>query len=245
MTEAEWLTSGDFRELVRFVQFGSLALYDDAPAEIQPAMREHLLRLQSRRRFALFGCACCRSIWPLLSDARSRVAIETTESYLDGRTDERDWMAAWGEADQARQTVWLKRFASGESIARAKRVATVAACRAVSLSVMDAAGEAATAIAWSAAEPELGAAEAQLANLFRDIFGNPFRPVEFNASWRTGDVVDLARGVYEERAFERLPLLADALMDAGCGDEQVLGHCRGDGPHVRGCWVVDLVLGKE
>jgi hypothetical protein len=81
--------------------------------------------------------------------------------------------------------------------------------------------------------------------LLRCIFGNPFRPVAFDPRWRTADVLGLARGIYEDRAFERLPLLADALMDAGCADEQVIGHCRSEGPHVRGCWVVDLVLDKE
>jgi len=80
---------------------------------------------------------------------------------------------------------------------------------------------------------------------FRDIFGNPFRPVAFDARWRTADVLGLARGIYEDRAFDRMPLLADALMDAGCDSDDLLTHCRGDGPHVRGCWVVDLVLGKE
>jgi hypothetical protein len=79
----------------------------------------------------------------------------------------------------------------------------------------------------------------------RCLLGNPFRPVVFDPRWRTADAVGLARGIYEERAFDRLPLLADALMDAGCADEQVLSHCRSEGPHVRGCWVVDLVLGKE
>ena len=61
----------------------------------------------------------------------------------------------------------------------------------------------------------------------------------------TFTVVDLARAVYDERAFERLPILADALMDTGCDDEQVIGHCRSEGPHVRGCWVVDLLSGKD
>jgi hypothetical protein len=79
----------------------------------------------------------------------------------------------------------------------------------------------------------------------RAIFGNPFRPVAFDPRWRTADAVGLARGIYDERAFDRLPLLADALMDTGCADEQMLEHCRSEGPHVRGCWVVDLVLGKE
>jgi hypothetical protein len=81
--------------------------------------------------------------------------------------------------------------------------------------------------------------------LLRDIFGNPFRPIAFDPRWRTSDVLGLARAIYDDEAFERMPILADALMDAGCEDEQVISHCRGPGPHVRGCWVVDLVLGKE
>ncbi|WP_149115354.1 hypothetical protein [Limnoglobus roseus] len=83
------------------------------------------------------------------------------------------------------------------------------------------------------------------ANLLRDIFGNPFRPVAFEAGWRTGTVLGLAEGVYEERAWDRLPILADALEDAGCESEEILGHLRGEGPHARGCWALDLVLGKE
>jgi hypothetical protein len=82
-------------------------------------------------------------------------------------------------------------------------------------------------------------------NLVRDLYGNPFRPNAFDPRWRTSDAVALAQAIYDERAFERLPILADALMDAGCEDEQVIAHCRSEGPHVRGCWVVDLVLGKE
>jgi hypothetical protein len=87
--------------------------------------------------------------------------------------------------------------------------------------------------------------EAEQAKLLRDVFGNPFRPVVFEPSWATATVVSLARSVYEARDFVPMPILADALQDAGCADEAILGHCRGAGPHVRGCWVVDLVLGKE
>ncbi len=79
----------------------------------------------------------------------------------------------------------------------------------------------------------------------RDIIGNPFRPVTADPAWLTSDVVALAHGIYEEKAFDRMPILADALQDAGCENDDVLSHCRGPGPHVRGCWVVDLILGKE
>ena len=63
-------------------------------------------------------------------------------------------------------------------------------------------------------------------------------------AWLTSDVLLLARGIYDDKAFDRMPILADALQDAGCTNEDVLNHCRGDGPHVRGCWVVDMLLGK-
>ena len=81
--------------------------------------------------------------------------------------------------------------------------------------------------------------------LLRDIFGNYVRKVSFDARWQTTDVLSLARAIYEDRAIDRMPILADALMDAGCDNEGILSHCRSEGRHVRGCWVVDLVLGKE
>ena len=81
--------------------------------------------------------------------------------------------------------------------------------------------------------------------LLRDIFGNPFRPVAFDPAWRSEAAVGIARGIYDDRAFERMPILADALQEAGCEHSDILAHCREPGVHVRGCWVVDLVLGKE
>jgi hypothetical protein len=96
--------------------------------------------------------------------------------------------------------------------------------------------------------PEWQVAHAQeehvQADLLRDIIGNPFRPVFADPSWLTSTVVALAEGIYQEKAFDRMPILADALMDAGCADDDVLTHCRSDGPHVRGCWVVDLLTGR-
>jgi hypothetical protein len=90
--------------------------------------------------------------------------------------------------------------------------------------------------------------------LLRDIFGNPFRPIPFELSWRTNTVISLAWQMYEARDFSAMPILADAIQEvpsarregfAGCESADVLDHCRGSDPHVRGCWVVDLVLGKE
>jgi hypothetical protein len=82
-------------------------------------------------------------------------------------------------------------------------------------------------------------------DFIRDIFGNLFRsspPLRFPEE---STVATLTRSIYAERAFGRLPILADALEEAGCTDTEILSHCRNPGPHVRGCWVVDLLLGKE
>lgn len=84
--------------------------------------------------------------------------------------------------------------------------------------------------------------------ILRDIFGNPFRSVSLNAAWLTwndGSVRKIAQAIYDERAFDRLSILADALEEAGCTNQDILNHCRQPGDHMRGCWVVDLILGKE
>ncbi|MBL8793522.1 MAG: hypothetical protein JNM56_06440 [Planctomycetia bacterium] len=79
----------------------------------------------------------------------------------------------------------------------------------------------------------------------REVCGNPFRPVKVDPAWLTSTVVLLAQAIYDERAFDRLPILADALEDAGCDHADILNHCRSEGPHVRGCWALDLVLGRK
>ncbi len=83
------------------------------------------------------------------------------------------------------------------------------------------------------------------AELLREIFGNPFRSVAFDPAWGTDTALSLAKHIYESRDFSAMPILADALQDAGCDNDDILTHCRGNGPHVRGCWVLDLVLGKS
>lgn len=104
---------------------------------------------------------------------------------------------------------------------------------------------------WAAEEKRDKAARKQLARVLREVVGNPFNAPRFEASWRTSTAVDIARAIYAERAFDRLPLLADALLDADCDEPQILRHCRGTElglkepvQHIRGCWVVELVLGR-
>src|SRR5262249_49494702 len=83
------------------------------------------------------------------------------------------------------------------------------------------------------------------AALVREVTGNPFHAIAFDPSWRTTDVQALARAAHEGRAFDRLPILADALEEAGCADGRLFTHLRDPGPHARGCWALDLVLGRE
>jgi hypothetical protein len=98
----------------------------------------------------------------------------------------------------------------------------------------------------SARGPRVSRGQKHSPPLIRDIFGNPFRPVAFDPAWRTSDVTLLARGIYEEKAFDRMPILADALQEAGCEVADLLDHLRDrKQTHVRGCWALDLVLGKE
>jgi hypothetical protein len=81
-------------------------------------------------------------------------------------------------------------------------------------------------------------------NIIRDVFGNPFRVVMVEPAWLTSNVVSLAQTIYDDRAFDRMPLLGDAIEETGCDSSDILDHCRSQVEHVRGCWVVDALLGK-
>jgi hypothetical protein len=95
-------------------------------------------------------------------------------------------------------------------------------------------------------DPRAVTVQGSFEEVFREIFGNPFHPVAFDPVWRMSDVMALAEGIYDERAFERMPILADALQDAGCDSDDILNHLRDpNAAHVRGCWALDPILGKE
>ena len=177
------------------------------------------------RKQRLFGCACIRNVFDCLTDARSRRVLELLEQYIEGAT-------SWEEVEAARRVALEAGLEDVTTFLDSSDPLTIAV-----LSLTARAGDPPNE---QVGEPVI----AEQCHLLRDIFGNPFRPATLNRSWSTSTVVALARGIYEERAFDRLPILADALQDAGCDNEDVLSHCRGPGPHVRGCWVVDLVLGK-
>ena len=203
----------------------------------------------TKRKARLAASAACARAMVHLADAGLADSVALSEAFADGEGSG-EQLLAW--RDRAAQIADALLESQPDNTTTVHYHAAIAAKAATSLKILSTAQDAieGAACALQAAMPVRTTAgnlevTGAFTRLLRDIFGNPFRPVSFDSHWRTSDVVGLARAIYEDRAFDRLPILADALMDAGCADEQVLAHCRGDGPHVRGCWVVDLVLGKE
>jgi hypothetical protein len=209
-------------------------------------MLDHLYRnaIVSERKLRLFTCACCRRVWPFL-DEQSRQAVEGAEQYADGLLDD-------GDLDRLRVTLGDARAkraiprSRAEAIVAAAQTAAEAACTVVATSEMTP-GYFAAVGALVAGRIRRGEKQAQR-ELLRDLLGNPFRPVYVQPAWRTwggGTLVQMARVIYDERRFGDLPILADALEETGCADRAILSHCRSGAGHVRGCWVVDQLLGKE
>jgi hypothetical protein len=204
-------------------------------------MLDYLKGDGSDRKFLLFACGCCRRIWPLVTDIRSQRAVEMIERHADHPVVEPEYNTVFWDAQDATGDE-DKDFEDDPAYHAAEAAySTIPGsekCRPV-FNAMATAGYAARACL----ERREVEKRAQT-DLLRDIFGNPFRPVTFSPHWRTPTVVALARQMYESRDFSPMPILADALQDAGCGNDDILSHCREPVPHVRGCWVVDLVLGK-
>lgn len=201
-----------------------------------------------RRKLRLFACGCCRTAWNLLPDARLRDTVETAERFADG-------LASKGELDTARAAVaWMREDSA--TPARTPLHARVAIDMAVATTEPQAYSAAFYMTATSLPLAGCRGEEAALCHLIRCVFGNPFRPppslTPSLLTWNDGMVRKMAQAIYDERILperlldpSRLAILADALEEAGCREEGVLSHLRSDGPHVRDCWVVDLVLGKS
>jgi hypothetical protein len=224
VTEAEWLTG----------------------AEPFP-MLYNLRAKASARKLGLFGYACWHRLRHLLRDERLREYLRLLELHADGRVPGPQLAAAREAAREARRRVDESTTASAREREVCSRLVTWGGGSLGRRAAERAVRAARDAAAWVADWAVAAEAKAQC-DLLRDIFGNPFRPVAAEPSWTTwngGVVGKLAGSVYEERAFERLPVLADALEEAGCTDADLLAHCRGGGGHVRGCWVVDLLVGKS
>jgi hypothetical protein len=178
----------------------------------------------------LLACACCRAVWKWLGLLEQR-AVDVAERYADGRADDEERLSLADEAWFG----WARVY--GRSLPTILRLLadhlSVRECDDLCRSVL--------AVRGPSAREEI------LTRLREEIFG-PHRPAELDPAiraWHGGVVVALARAIDEERHFGAMPVLADALEEAGCADEAILGHCRRLLPHARGCWVIDLVLRRE
>jgi hypothetical protein len=245
MTEAEWLTCTAPTKMVR-----------------------HLARGASPRKLRLYGVACCRRIWDLLGQDHWRAAVDLAERFADDEATAADLDEAHAavnrdisDSNAARVDAETPQFALQWLTTRGEPLTWQRAWAWHPLPLVRGAlnVDAYTRMAVAALRGPPRPAHAERptdtraecrahAQLIRETFGNPFRKGACDPSWQAwngGAVGELAHGIYEERAFDRLPVLADALEEAGCAEAALLAHCRQPAEHVRGCWVIDLLLGKE
>jgi hypothetical protein len=245
MTETEWLACEDLDRMLEFLH-GRV----------------------SDRKLRLFACACCRRLWPFIHDEKWRWAIEIVERHLDGEATEEELRGIEGTISYDRDELEDAAIAFTSAITpfdmpggipgmpdrpppSAVECASNAALYAARAVRMSSIPDRMLRLeyGWS---PEvekqfdavLNQELKQQPNLLRCIIGNPFRPAR-PGPWITPAAVSVAHDIYERRDFSALPVLADLLEEAGCPEQSVLDHCRRPGEHARGCWVVDLILGKE
>jgi hypothetical protein len=255
MTEEEWLRAADATGLWAFVR-------DELCFNRNVVKKPTGEEVYNQRLLYLLGVAVCRRLESLFPDSCCQRMIQVAEAYAEGA-------ATLDELADAHEAIEI---VMGDEVAASAAVDAVfwllctddyKAIRGVDCAT-DAVGYlhaiAAGVLPAGATQNEgkavwkhptfLAGKEAEgraVCDLIRDIIGNPFRPVSLEPSWLTwndGTVVKLAQGIYEDRAFDRLPILADALEEAGCDNTDILAHCRQPTEYVRGCWVVDTILGK-
>ena len=247
MTKAEWLACTD-----------------------PQAMLEFLRRRASDRKVRLFAVACCRRVWSSLDHEEFRDAVRKAESFADGLADRAEMIDAYEKARAIFPNLHGKDNGPGAALTASgfpsppktffQRVADalddpwwedemdkgdpLAPALVTARSAARAAGD----IKGEKPVPDAPARiteQREQAALVHCLFGNPFRPQPVCGAWQTREVTALADAIYAERAFDRMPRLADALEAAGCTNADMLEHCRSGQDHARGCWVVDLLLGKD
>jgi hypothetical protein len=228
-------------------------------------MIRHLRGKVSDRKIRLFAVACTRRVWHLLEDERSRMAVEIAELFADSLVGIGEYRDAVRRAYEAAEELRSRAYAPEK---RDRDHALVAATQAASAAAgaprrhgvwdldmplyrmaRDVANVAEFAIRWDPRSREdhsrADQESAFQAVILRDIVGDPDRPVVLDPIWLMPTAIKIAEAIYAERAFDRMPYLGDVLEQEGCTSTVVLEHCRSEAPHVRGCWVVDLVLGRE
>jgi hypothetical protein len=229
MTEAEWQVCNDPQKMLTFLRGKG-----------------------SDRKFRLFTVACCRRIWYLLTDERSQKAVETGERFADGQVSEKDCRAMAKAAEDV----------DTDGFNNAADAAFLAADINSPPNHPDAEWGIAIETMCSAAYADPRYIEARStdhgmryypapsiekahSDLLRDIFGNTFRRGVVKRLWRKTELMGLAQSIYDRRRFDCMHGLADALEKIGFTDADILSHCRSPIEHVRGCWVVDAILGKS
>jgi hypothetical protein len=213
----------------------------------------------SDRKFRLFACACCRRLWDCLGDPCHRNLVTAIENHPDMNCEDPELKVALDATAVQEWTVGNEpiRWAVFHLRGIVNRTTKAANVLGLVSSVLLAAKNKPPAVEnelWiyiDAIIAPYAAAEVEprkLAALVRDVFGNPFQPVPALSpavlAWNGATVRCLAQSMYDTRTFELMPVLADALGEAGCTDGAILEHCRGPGPHVRGCWLIDLIVGR-
>ncbi len=235
MTQDEWLTSNSPHDMLKFLTEGQA----------------------SKRKFRLFAVACCRSVLHLCTDPRIAATIDIAEQYIDGRATNSERSKARRAVQVITQTrsepwsweahvndagAWAAYWACGRhpDLEACYRHCALVVGRTMQRDAKLSNGN--QSAAWLNGRAVEWSREAII---LRDIIGNPFCPESVDASWLTPAVFELAGSIYEKKAFDRMPQLADELEKAGCIEAAILEHCRGQQSHVRGCWVIDQLLRKE
>jgi hypothetical protein len=233
MTEAEWNTCTSPEAMLTYLRATGRA---------------------SERNLRLFACACCYQVWPLL-DHRCRKAVEAAEAFADGRVAFEEMEAASFAAEDASNEA----FEKGDAALCNAGGAAILSAQAIGVpQLQDVMANIIVNVAESAEHAGLKARSVmrhEIAALLRDHVGNPFQPVSFSVSWQLWNeatILKLAQAIYDDRELpsghldkSRLAVLGDALEEAGCTDAELQAHVRSPGPHSRGCWALDLILGKS
>jgi hypothetical protein len=220
MTETEWRTCVDLEPMLEFLHGRA-----------------------SERKHRLFACGCSRQVWRWVSRKECQRAVEISEEYADGRASAKELRAAARKAAEAVSDLTLEAW----NAMRMKKYAARDACATAELSarehldLLQVAAKVRATVASTDARPKCPC------SLLRDLFGPTlFRSLQTDPSWfawNGGIVTIITQAIYNDRRFGDLPILADALADAGCTNEHILNHCRERCEHFRGCWVIDLLLG--
>jgi hypothetical protein len=225
MTNREWLDCRDVYQMLDFLE-GKL----------------------SERKLRLLACAFCRVVWPSLSEPRSRAAVDAAEEYADGTIALTELGDAALGAMAAADTFDMH-LGDSYAVLRAAYACEVVSEPCLPFSIRHVGRTLGEVLEGFLEDDAAGvAAEGVCCDLCRDLCTGLLWPAQVPQTWLAwegGLVSKLGQSIYEERAFERLPILADALTDAGCGDPKVLGHCREPGIHSRGCWLIDSLIRKR